>query len=251
MSSSEPLDPKRPWITDPDDLPKARITLRTLVSPFGNSARLPFKRAYLIILMLSMPFVVMLIGAAFGGGGALVPLSALGVLSIFLTIAHVRRLNDADRMPLLSGLVVLPVVAGFAVFAAVAPAHVEESNKILAQIEADKADPVGAAKRKAEAAKKARAQSPSPNARGRGRPGARRGGRGRRGGAGGPGSGGADEDFNPTSYVVDAASAWPARAALIIWLPVTLWSLMWVARLPRSIQTSDVGQAEPLQRSSI
>ena len=234
MSTSEPLDPKRPWITDLDDLPQKSITLRTMISPFGESARVPFRRAYMILLFISLPFVFMLLFAALGSGGALFPLSILGLVSVFLTIAHVRRLNHAGRNPLLAGLVVLPIVLGFAIFAITAPPHVEEANRIVAQIEADRADPEGAAKRRADAARQVRAGGSTM--RGRGGPQSRRGGRRGppRGGAqSGRGGGG---NFDPASYVINASSAWPARAGLLGWIAVTLWSLMWVARLPRAVR---------------
>lgn len=239
MSASDLLDPKRPWIIDPDDLPKDGITLRTMFSPFGESSTVPFKRAYMILLFLSLPFAVMLLMAATGGGGALLPLSALGVLSIFLTIAHVRRLNHAGRNPIMASLVALPIVLGFGVFALAAPPHVEEANKIVAQIEADRADPEGAAKRRAEERKAAQASAGNGSQSGpRARQGSRdRGGgqgrRGRRGGGGG-GEGSGSGNFDPLSYVVSAASAWPARLAILSWIAVSFWSLIVVARLPRA-----------------
>ena len=233
MNTSEPLDPKRPWITDPDDLPTGGITLRTMFSPFGDSGRIPFKRAYTIILFLSLPFALMLLMAATGSGGAIMPLSILAVLSVPLTIAHLRRLNHAGKNPLLAGIVVLPAVLGFGIFAITAPPHVAKANEIVAQIEADRADPEGAAKRRAEAARQARSSGSARGGNAQSRPGqSGRGGRGGRRGGGGWQAGG--DNFNPTNYVLENASSGPALAGFLAWFIVTLWSLMWVARLPRA-----------------
>lgn len=238
MSTIEPLDPKRPWITDPDDLPGDAKILKAMFNPFGLSSKLSFTRAFLVLSVLSIPLILMLVSATSGEGNALMPLLLLGVLAIFLMIAHVRRLNHAGRSPFLAGIVLLPVLFGLGLFAAVIPHHVVEANKTLAQIEADKADPeAAAARRAAERAAKREASSgdrPAPRAARRGgRPGGRGGRRGRGGGAGGPNQ--EKEAFDPMKSAIKNASPLPAYVALGSMFMVSLWSLLWVARLPAAV----------------
>lgn len=121
-SDLPPLDPARPWITDPEDLPSRINWLATLFNVMGRSSRLHFTRAWTLLFMLQFLFV-------FGGGLLLFILALTGVDTAGLSVAkqyasaavflvtglmsfviHNRRLADAGKSSAWAVLILLPLV---------------------------------------------------------------------------------------------------------------------------------------------
>lgn len=121
--NSEPLDPKRPWITDPREAPASMNWLQGYVNPFGETSRLHFTRAWtgLFFIRLIWYLGFWLLAAIFGAAGvenssAFVPPPWAFLVLIVVTVMaslvlHVRRLADAKRSPLWAVLVVIPALA--------------------------------------------------------------------------------------------------------------------------------------------
>ncbi|MEL6662660.1 MAG: hypothetical protein AAFR33_06625 [Pseudomonadota bacterium] len=124
----EPLDPKRPWVDDPRELPSEMNWVQTLTNPFGETSRLHFTRAwtglFFVRLLWRVGFIVLAI--VFGAAGVenasnfVPPLWAFMILVVITAMAsvvlHIRRLSDAKRSPLWAMIVFVPVLAGFAGF---------------------------------------------------------------------------------------------------------------------------------------
>lgn len=125
--TSQTIDPKRPWITDPRDAPASMKLLPTLLNPFGTASRVHFTRAWTVLFFARLFAILFPLGLmfVFGAAGAnteplgalfiLVPLTFMLTL-IMSTILHMRRLADAGRQALLAFVVWLPVIVGLLVF---------------------------------------------------------------------------------------------------------------------------------------
>lgn len=125
-AETSPLDPARPWITDPEDVPGRMRWFSTLFNVMGESSKLHFTRAWTLLFMLQFLFV-------FGGGLILFILTLTGVETAGLSVGnryaaalvfmvttlmsfviHTRRLAHARRSPLWAVLILLPLLlAGF------------------------------------------------------------------------------------------------------------------------------------------
>ncbi|MEM9738263.1 MAG: DUF805 domain-containing protein [Pseudomonadota bacterium] len=122
-TSQTPMDPKRPWITDPREFPSAMSWAESLTNPLGETSRLHFTRAWTalffarVIWYLGFALLAMVFAAAGAqNAGSLVPppwaFLILVVLTILASIVlHIRRLADAKRSPLWAFLVAIPAVA--------------------------------------------------------------------------------------------------------------------------------------------
>ena len=127
LSRSGPMDPARPWLVDPEQDPRAQNWLPTLFDPTGHSPKLHFTRAWTLLFMLQLVsvfgfglilFVVGLAGANTDGLSVFATYVAAGVFlvtSLMSLVIHTRRLNHADRNPVLALLVVLPLAVALAV----------------------------------------------------------------------------------------------------------------------------------------
>lgn len=115
MTVSNPLDGKRPWLTDPDDLPENTPLWKTMLNPFGRSSNVPFSRAWAFcffarLLVIVVPLFSMLALSLTGASGAIqyVQIAMLALIafvfpvsSILMFIAHTRRLSDIGQTKLI------------------------------------------------------------------------------------------------------------------------------------------------------
>ena len=218
-------DPDRPHIAGPDEDPGRTRLLMTLINPFGSSSKHQFTRAWTVLFAMRVVPIGIIIFLSLVSplapqissliGGLMALTAILFVLTILFSIfIHIRRLADAGRSPLWAMIVVLPVIAALGVFMATAggsqsqtgrdsPPAVERTTD-TSDAESPEAAASGDEAPEADSAPAAREQ------RGRGG----RGGRGDEGRAG------------PAVPLI--MLAW-----VLTIIPVTIWSLMWVARLPR------------------
>ncbi len=215
--TARPIDPKRPWIEDPRDAPAQLAWLPTLFWPFGRTSRLHFTRAWTVlffarVLALVLPLLFIGIMAA-SGAEAPSPGLAFGIFgaTVGLTLVcsfvlHLRRLADARRSALWAVLVSLPVILGLAVFIAAG----SRANAAF-----DARQTAAAAGSGGEAV-----ESASSDVRSDRRRGSQRGGR----------------DNDPPATRQDAIVQAAGGPAILAWsvglIGVTIWSLMWVGRLP-------------------
>lgn len=138
MNTNEIIDPARPWIRDPrDDLRKMQWG-ETMFNPMGETGKSHFTRAWTFmfmgrLLMYFVPmFAVSVLSLAGLKAGFLTKPVALGVISFpamllpFLVfgllteftsfVAHMRRLAEAKRPTWLAVLVLVPLVLAMAGF---------------------------------------------------------------------------------------------------------------------------------------
>lgn len=93
---TKPLDPKRPWITDQDDLFSEINWFAAMFNPAGRSSRVPFRRLLFIMLLLNIllvPATIVTLFVARPVGVFLLFVHTL--LSIISFINHMRRMSDA------------------------------------------------------------------------------------------------------------------------------------------------------------
>ncbi|MEM9669297.1 MAG: hypothetical protein AAF950_10270 [Pseudomonadota bacterium] len=125
-----PIDPKRPWISDPDDLPSRLDWFRSLLDPVGETSRLHFTRVWTFLFFTRFVFffVPPLIVLIFGVSGAEDPGSAglppwafplvVVVTCLMSYVLHRRRLTNARKSALLAAIVLIPLIFGFLGFMA-------------------------------------------------------------------------------------------------------------------------------------
>ncbi|MEM8617122.1 MAG: DUF805 domain-containing protein [Pseudomonadota bacterium] len=120
---TQPIDTKRPWITDPREALSEMNWLQSYTNPLGETSRLHFTRGWTGLFFLRLIWYVgfALLAAVFGAAGvedpsALVPPGWVFLVLIVLTalasiVLHIRRLGDAKRSPLWAVLVAIPALA--------------------------------------------------------------------------------------------------------------------------------------------
>lgn len=241
------IDPKRPWLTDERELPGHMNWFQTLFNPTGKSPRLHFTRAWTVLFFLQLsiivlPFTVALVLNMAGGDGK--PVGTFGVYAtpiVFIVttlmsyVIHSRRLNDADKTPLLAILPLLPLVIALVLFLGAAQQQsaaydkkFEARQDYLANPEAFRAkqraerqqaqaDAEAKAAEAAEAGEESEAASPPQQRRG-------------------PANGhpvNLDKPLDPKAPTV-LKGALPTIQMVMIPLSgfVAIWSLMWLARAP-------------------
>ncbi|MCI4643881.1 MAG: hypothetical protein MRY64_03765 [Hyphomonadaceae bacterium] len=122
--TSQEIDPKRPWIVDPEDAPAGMNWMQTLTNPFGETSRVHFTRAWTGLFFTRFIYAIgtAILIAIFGAAGAenpnaFVPPQGTWHLLVLVTalaslVMHIRRLTNARRSPLWAILVILPVTLG-------------------------------------------------------------------------------------------------------------------------------------------
>lgn len=221
----DPVDAKRPWISDPRDAPSTLRWLPTLFSPLGKTSRVHFTRAWTglffarLFALLIPTGATMILGAAGAETGGAQSLYAIVPVVFVITlvcglILHIRRLSDAGRPVLLAAIAWLPVIlAGlvFLIFVRIGMAEYADQQAERAERVAE----MQAARESGEAAGEGETRAEGgEESRQRGRDGRR----------GPPPS---QQEFVLGMAAPMAIGAW----ALTI-IPVALWSLLWVGRLP-------------------
>jgi uncharacterized membrane protein YhaH (DUF805 family) len=124
----DPIDPKRPWITDHREDPAEMNWTQSFTNPLGETSRLHFTRGWTMLFFVRLAWWLgfALLAMIFGAAGvddpsAYVPPSWAFLVLIVLTalasvVLHIRRLGNARRSPLWAMLVFVPVLVGFAGF---------------------------------------------------------------------------------------------------------------------------------------
>ncbi len=233
--TSGTLDPHRPWIDNPAELPANMNWFSTLLNPFGRTPKLHFTRAWtllfmsraiLLALLFFVPLILQLAGGKPGGLYALLG-AALGITVVIteLTsfILHNRRLADAGKSGFWAMLVLAPAILAFGAIAALVPLTVKEHTAMIERIEAAREAGTEGQRAGGNAGNSRRAiRSAGGSQRG-----GRRGGRGG-GGPGGPDAGPPSQQQFVMSRVVPVAGATWAIGSFF----VMLWSLLWLARRP-------------------
>ncbi|MEO0884210.1 MAG: hypothetical protein AAFY34_16005 [Pseudomonadota bacterium] len=122
------LDPDRPWISDPNDLPSRLDWFRVFLDPLGQTSRLHFTRAWTLLFFIRVavfavpPFIVLIFGLAGAENPDSAGLPPWGFpLAVIVTammsyILHRRRLLNAERTGLWAYLVLVPMIFGAAGF---------------------------------------------------------------------------------------------------------------------------------------
>lgn len=232
---AEPIDHHRPWIRDERDDPARMDWLQTLFNPFGMTSKLHFSRAWTFmfmgrILLFIVPVfsvsIASMAGADLGAawkplGFFPLPIPALLVPFFVFTIvtaltswvAHMRRLADANRSTLQAMIVLIPLILGLVGFAGGVMMGVTG-------YEAQKAQSAPAAVEKKEEGSAAADAAPVTEAKAEAKPKPAQA-RGRRG---------------PQPTMKQMALGGGMGLATLLWalagLPVMLWTLLHVARLP-------------------
>lgn len=223
MSETPPLDEKRPWLTDPDELPSRMNWLTVLFFPWGRSPKLHFTRAWTLLLLPRLIFYLGLLGV-----GALADVGALfgAVFPVLLFeglmfVAHARRLNDAGRSTFLAWAVFAPAIVAIGLGIAMVPGAVTAHEAAVVEFNAEKA-----ANENNEPGAAPRDVTPAPQAGGR-----RRGGRRGRGGGGFAGADAGPPEQVP--FIMEKAAGPAAGIWVLGAILLNIWSLVWVARQPR------------------
>ncbi|WP_084398203.1 DUF805 domain-containing protein [Henriciella aquimarina] len=245
------LDPKRPWLTDPRELPSQMNWVQTLFNPTGESPKLHFTRAwtllfFLQLLVIVIPFSVALVLDMAGGDGK--PVGMIGVYAtpvVFIVttlmsyVIHTRRLNDAGKPALLALLPLLPLVLAMGAFMVAAGQQATQYDKRFEMRQEYLADPDAFRAKQKEQQDKSR-EAAEAKAAESGEDGTSQAGGGAEGqqhAAGAVGPGGhplnLDKPMDPKAQTVLKA-ALPTIQYVMIPLSalVAVWSLLWVARVP-------------------
>lgn len=235
MSDQTPLDPSRPWIKDPRDVPSRMNWVEVLTNPMGTTGKLHFTRAWTIMfigrfLMYAIPVVsVALLAVAgadtsgmtkpvnfgpLGWPAMLVPFVVFALVTEFTSfVIHMRRLADAGKPPLYATIVLLPLLlamAGFIMGANMGMKSYDMRQSYVEARETLKTSPDDAeAKKIVEQGRKRGLERQLMMERRRG-------------------------IEAPSQREMAAQSG--ERIGFLLWalgsFPVMLWTLLWVARLP-------------------
>ncbi len=124
----DPIDPKRPWITDPREDPAEMNWTQSFTNPVGETSRLHFTRGWTMLFFVRLAWWLgfALLAMIFGAAGVDVPsayvppswafLVLIALTALASVVLHIRRLANARRSPLWAMLVFIPVLVGFAGF---------------------------------------------------------------------------------------------------------------------------------------
>ncbi|MAN44836.1 MAG: hypothetical protein GYB49_07290 [Alphaproteobacteria bacterium] len=229
---AEPIDHHRPWIRDERDDPARMDWLQTLFNPFGMTGKLHFSRAWTFmfmgrVLLFIVPVFAASIASMAGANLAaawkplsffplpipalLVPFFIFTIVTAFTSwVAHMRRFADANRSTLKAMIVLIPLTLGLLGFAGgvtigVAGYEAQKAQAAKAAVEKEE----GAATDAAPAGDKAKAK---------------------------PESGQTQHRRGPPPTMKQMALGGGMGMATALWalaaLPVMLWTLLHVARLP-------------------
>lgn len=166
MNTNEIIDPARPWIRDPRDDLRQMKWIETMFNPMGETGKSHFTRAWTFMFMgrLLMYFVPMFAVSVLSLAGLkagvltkpvalgvisfpamLLPFLAFGLLTEFTSfVAHMRRLAEAKRPVWLAIIVLVPLVlamAGFLGGTMVGKQNFQMRQDYVAAKETLKADP--------------------------------------------------------------------------------------------------------------
>ncbi len=233
MSShvAEPIDHHRPWIRDERDDPSQMDWIQTLFNPFGMTGKLHFSRAWsfmfmgrvlLFIVPVVAVFIASMAGASLGGAwkplsffplpvpALLVPFFVFTIVTEFTSwVAHVRRFGEANRSTLLAMIVLIPLTLGLAGFA------LGVMGGIAGYEQTQKQAAVESTETGAEGDASAAKADEKPAAGNQGAQHARRG---------------------PPPTMQQMAMGGGMSLGTLLWLvaslPVMLWTLLYVARMP-------------------
>ncbi|MEL6245857.1 MAG: hypothetical protein AAFQ85_10960 [Pseudomonadota bacterium] len=208
--------------------------VQTFFNPFGDTPRVQFTRAWTILFFVRLTYLlaIPLAGLILMIGGVedatVAPpwgFHVLVLVTVILSfVAHLRRLANAQRNPLWAMIVLLPLIAGGAGFAAgLSQGGQEYRTKADAYFERE-------ARRGQPATEEEQpVTAVEPDAEEETEEG--EGNQGRRGGGDG------EDPFNPRETSQrDYALEQGLGLAMAAWAPlsffVMIWTLMWVGRLP-------------------
>lgn len=254
-SSSAVLDPKRPWINEPRELPTRLRWFETFFNPTGESPKLHFTRAWTVLFFVQLTFlaivpfalaIIGLIGAPTGSvTGALAYVTPIVfILTTFMSfVIHARRLNDARKPVLLSAIVLLPIIVAGASFFGTLQSKAAAYDKLYEARAEYLENPAAWRAQKLEERKIAQAKAieerrkaqEAAEARGEEASSGEAGQRGQRGGGQGNWSRGPEADQplpDQTGYILKPALASMTLPIVGISFFIMFWSLMWLARKP-------------------
>ena len=268
ISSQTSTDPDRPWTAEEHGSSKQMNWLDTFLNPAGESPKLHFTRAWTILFfagVLAWPgfgLVNFVVGAA---GMDTSGLSAfhgymiafvLGLSSIFSFVIHSRRLNHAGKTSIWAILILVPFALGTLAFLGGVNAKAAEYQKLYDARAEYLEDPAAwreqrlEERRKAQAeAEKARLEAEQAGEDGEdARPQGQRG-QGQRGGPRGGNGGPSAENELPSkeSFIIRPNLMAFYAAIALLSLPIMIWSLTWVARVPNfgKEKSASAGYGEP------
>lgn len=232
------IDPRRPWIRDPEDAPASMNWLQTLLNPFGRASKVHFTRAWTFmfmgrVLLYLVPSVILGVAGLAGVStqaanvpvdlivftvpAVLLPFALFTLLTEYTSFAaHLRRLSQAGRNPFLAILVLVPLLTAMMLYTLGAGMGAARYDRIHSP-------PASSAEMIVEGqGGQAQAGEPESSARAAGREG--RGARGPRAQK--------MKDISQRQMAVSAGMG----LALPVWgllsFCVMLWTLFFVARLP-------------------
>lgn len=251
------LDPQRPWITDPEQLPSKMDWFGTFLNPTGKSSKLHFTRAWTVLFFagligwLGLAILFGVVGATGVDSSSLSTFHAyflfvlFAVTAVLSYIIHARRLNHAGKSPLWSLIVLIPLILGTLSFLSSVQSSAAKYDEMYDARAEYLKDPEGwrqdrlNEQREAQAKmKKAREEAEAAKADGEdGAEGGERSGppQGQRGGRGGGwNSGPSADDPLPTQEAFIVRPNLSSFYGTIVGLNffVMFWSLLWVARTP-------------------
>ena len=237
------IDPHRPWIKDKRDNPHEMKWLQVFFNPLGPSPKLHFTRAWTFmflgrVLLLVVPVFTVLIATLAGADLAIawkpikalvLPVPALLVPFFLFTlvteltswVAHVRRLHEAHRSPLLAMIVLIPLILGLIAFSLGAQGGIKQYEQMHSPAAATQTDDAAG---DTEAAKPAKKAQPQQHRR--------------------PGPPLSERDMAASVGLSLAMPVWAASSFFVM-----LWTLLYVARMPnggvgRFRTGSDVAQGQ-------
>ena len=238
VASDDVLDPKRPWITNPEETLDRMNWAQIFFNPAGPSPKLHFTRAWTMLFMIQLlvfvvpPLIALILNMAGGDGTPVSQFALYATPVVFIAttlmsyVIHSRRLIDARKSTLLALIVLVPLIISFGVFFAMSTGRAAEYDQLHAQREIYLADPdTYRAEQKAKRdAARAEAETAGDNAE----PQQRRG----------PPGGMAQQRNMEEPLQVKASFVLEATLPLITFIImflsalVAIWSLTWVARVP-------------------
>ena len=251
------LDPDRPWIVNEEELPSRMSWLDTLFNPAGKSPKLHFTRAWTVLFFtglfawVGLGFIISILGIA-GADTSGISIFHGYFIAIVLTITsicsyviHTRRLNHARRLPLLSIIVLVPLIAATLVFLGGMTGKAAEYDKLYQERAEFLEDPAAWREARLEEqrvqqaeAEKARQEAEAAKENGEdgeeaGENNEQRGGQGR-GRQGGWNQGPSAENPLPSKESFIVRPNLGAFNSIIVAMNtlIMIWSLLWVARTP-------------------